>query len=129
MSWFYGKYACGHTGRENITGPEKNRQYIANKKFSGLCPDCWRKQYEEKIINASAGLPELTGTSKQVEWATKIRGKFSLELEQEKEYLKAKVEYKGLKFEEQVQKLFAQSNSVFWIENRREYLVDLLRNA
>jgi len=75
MSWFYGKYACGHTGRENITGPEKNRQYIANKKFSGLCPECWKKQQEEKAAQINVGLPELTGTEKQVSWALHIRAK------------------------------------------------------
>ncbi len=129
MSWFYGKYACGHEGRVNIYGPEKDRKWKAEKEFKKVCPECWKKQYEEKIINASSGLPELTGTPKQVEWATNIRAKMKIELEKNMNYYKGKVEIKGLNFDEQVQKLFAQSNSVFWIENRSEYLVDLLRNA
>jgi len=42
MAWYYGTYACGHEGRENIIGPTKNRQWIADRKFEGLCYECYQ---------------------------------------------------------------------------------------
>lgn len=82
MAWYYGTYACGHEGRENIIGPTKNRQWIADRKFEGLCYECYQAKLEEEreVANKAAeekakemGLPELTGTEKQVAWANTIR--------------------------------------------------------
>ena len=71
MAWYTGTYSCGHDGREQICGPTKNRQWIADSKFMGLCPEC----YQRKLINdrdasnqkaveeaAEMGLPLLQGT-------------------------------------------------------------------
>lgn len=84
MAWYYITYSCGHEGREQIYGPGKNRQWIADKKAEGLCPECYRKSLEEKRekMNRESsewakeqGLPELSGTPKQVAWAETIRKK------------------------------------------------------
>ena len=48
MAWYYGTYSCGHEGRTNIIGPTKNRQYIADRRFSGLCPECYEKEINEE---------------------------------------------------------------------------------
>lgn len=82
MAWYYGTYSCGHEGRTDITGPVKNRQWIADRRFEGLCPECYQKQKEDGRAKASSesadkakeqGLPKLTGTEKQVAWAETLR--------------------------------------------------------
>ena len=82
MAWYYGTYSCGHDGRENIIGPTENRQWIADRKFEGLCPECWEKKKIEDREKANAAaaekakemeLPPLEGTEKQVAWANTLR--------------------------------------------------------
>lgn len=82
MAWYYGTYACGHEGRTNVVGPTKNRQWIADRRFEGLCPECYeaKLQADREAANADAAkkakemeLPELTGTEKQVAWANTLR--------------------------------------------------------
>lgn len=94
MAWYYGKFSCGCEGRVNVIGPMKNRQYIADRKFEGLCPECYQSKLErdkerdntialEKA--AEMGLPELKGTEKQVPWANTLRHRLIQEF-QELEY-------------------------------------------
>ena len=82
MAWYYGTYSCGHEGRENIVGPTKNRQWIADRKFENLCEECYQAKLmaDREAKNAEAlekskefELPELIGTEKQVAWANAIR--------------------------------------------------------
>jgi len=89
MAWYYGTYSCGHDGRVNIIGPTKNRQWIADRKFEGLCPECWEKKKIEDREKANAAaaekaeemeLPQLDGTEKQVAWANTLRQKIINEL-------------------------------------------------
>ncbi|MEG6613779.1 hypothetical protein V6C42_13065 [Pseudoclostridium thermosuccinogenes] len=64
MAWYYGTYACGHEGRVNIIGPHSSRQWIADRKFEGLCPECYQKELEiereaindEFLVDASTGI-------------------------------------------------------------------------
>lgn len=94
MSWYYGTFICGHEGRVNIVGPVKNRQWIADRKFEGLCPECYQKHLEEErekrnLAAAEAAkemeLPELQGTEKQVAWANTLRNAFIERIEKSKE--------------------------------------------
>lgn len=82
MAWYYGTYRCGHEGRVNVIGPGKNRQWKIDRHFENLCPECWETRQAEKRAKASAEaaekakemeLPELSGTEKQVVWATTLR--------------------------------------------------------
>ncbi|AVF28866.1 hypothetical protein [Paenibacillus larvae] len=82
MSWYYGTFSCGHQGRVNICGPTKNRQWIADRRFSGLCEECFAKDLKEKRQKESEKaaelakemeLPELSGTPKQITWANTLR--------------------------------------------------------
>ena len=82
MAWHYGTYNCGHEGRTNIIGKTKDREWKADKHFSGLCPECWevekQRQFDEANAKAAAeaaemDLPELTGTERQVSWANTLR--------------------------------------------------------
>ena len=90
MAWYYGTYSCGCEGRTNVVGPTKNRQWIADKKFEGMCTDCYRRQKEEEKEKANESaekkakemeLPELVGTKKQVTWANTIRVKMLDDIE------------------------------------------------
>lgn len=82
MAWHYGTFICGHEGRVNIVGPIKDRERKAERAFVKLCSDCYEKDRAERIEkeNSNAAqfaremnLPELTGTEKQVVWATSLR--------------------------------------------------------
>lgn len=82
MAWYYGTYSCGHEGRVDIGGPQKDRQRKADWYFSGMCPECAQKkkvEEREKENQAAAersaemDLPELSGTEKQIAWANTIR--------------------------------------------------------
>ena len=80
MGWYYVTYLCGHEGRTNIIGPTKNRQWIADRRFSELCPECKEKEYLAECARANKAaaeaakemeLPELTGSERQVPWQLK----------------------------------------------------------
>jgi len=82
MAWYDGTYSCGHEGCVNIIGPTKNREWIRERKFSELCPECCKKERAAEIerVNSAAKessfemeLPELSGSEKQVNWANTIR--------------------------------------------------------
>ena len=75
-------HTCGHTVTHQLYGPGKDR----DRKLAWLetvsCPDCRRTivEAEREALNGAAaqsnqeaGLPELTGTPKQVAWAESIR--------------------------------------------------------
>lgn len=90
MAWYYGTYSCGHEGRTNIVGPEKNRQQKADWIFSRLCPECHKKEkqaeLERQMIDAEEkskkmDLPALTGTEKQIAWANTLRVKIIEKIE------------------------------------------------
>ena len=75
-------YACGHSGTIQLYGPTSQREKQLEIAALRLCPECYRKKKEAEraAINKEAekkseaeGLPELTGSEKQVAWANTIR--------------------------------------------------------
>jgi hypothetical protein len=149
MAWYYGTYQCKHEGRINIIGPGKERQWKIDREFSGLCPECAKierekqlRQKNEEAAKASAEmeLPELTGSEKQVAWATslrmdvinKITETFSRLRENGKTYLvwnggagkkKASLEFlsDALDFA-----ILSHTDAKFWIDSRRFYEEEFL---
>ena len=82
MAWYYGTFACGHEGRVNIIGPQKDREWKKERAFSHSCYECRQKEREERIqkeneesakLSKEYEFPELTGSEKQVAWANTIR--------------------------------------------------------
>jgi len=76
------KRRCGHDEVHNICGPVKDRGGKAEWLESGLCRRCWLTEQAEarqttSVIAAATskanGLPALSGSTKQVEWAEIIR--------------------------------------------------------
>lgn len=74
--------SCGHTYTTQLFGPGKNREYWLSRLAEEPCEECKeaaRKAAIEKENTESAtwalelGLPELTGSPKQIAWAESIR--------------------------------------------------------
>ncbi|OUO94828.1 hypothetical protein [Cloacibacillus sp. An23] len=80
-------FSCGHEGVVNLFGKSADREdKIRWYEEHALCPACYEKSLKEAREKQQAqlkeraeelGLPELTGTEKQIKWATEIRGNFS----------------------------------------------------
>ena len=95
MAWYNGTFSCGHEGRVNVIGPSKDRQWKIDRKFSGVCEECYEKQLleEREKANKEAAekskemeLPELTGSEKQVAWANTLRQKLIDKFEEFKDF-------------------------------------------
>lgn len=139
MAWYYGTYSCGHDGRENIVGPTKNRQWIADRKFEGLCYECYareeekkrKKAYEEAMAEAKEmGLPELEGTEKQVKWAVTIREKMIAEYIEK--YMPRKETYlknDNVDIEEGMNYILSQTSARYFIDNRDNMLILMIAEA
>jgi hypothetical protein len=75
--------ACGHEETVVLFGKMKDREWRLEKvEPSKLCSECWQKEVERKREEETkkaaeeakeSGLPELTGSEKQVAWAERIR--------------------------------------------------------
>lgn len=63
------EYACGHEERIQLFGKTAERERRISQLEAMKCPEC-------RIAEDSRGLPELTGSVKQVAWAAGIRREF-----------------------------------------------------
>ena len=76
----YVTYSCGHTGEVQLFGTSKDRERkIKWYEEEALCPECYKKQQEErgKALAAEYNLPEITGVSdKQIAFAETLRGRY-----------------------------------------------------
>lgn len=74
-------YTCGHEGIVQLYGKSIDRDRKKTwLEHNALCPDCQKKQREketQKVLASTANLdlPALTGSRKQIEWASGIRAK------------------------------------------------------
>lgn len=72
-------YKCGHVAEVQLFGKMEDREKKIAWYATIDCPEC---QAEAKAEEAkAAGLPELTGSEKQIAWALSIRQKFVDEVE------------------------------------------------
>jgi len=138
MAWFSGVYSCGHHGRTQIYGPIKQREWKAERHFSGLCSECWEKErqrkWQEELKMAetkSAELPQLQGTPKQVAWANKLRLEFIdkinefFSLEHRKENF---FKHHGVSVEEVLEHIIDTHTDATWfIDQRDRSSVSVLR--
>ncbi len=122
MAWHYGTYSCGCEGRVQIYGPHKSREWIAERQFEELCPDCFKKDVEKKNKEAAEEakemeLPELKGSEKQIAWANSIRveaiNKINDLLEQapKKDFIIDTLNY-----------IMTKTNARYFIDNREVFL-------
>lgn len=133
MAWYYGTYSCGHEGRVNIVGPQKDRPWKIEHEFKKLCPDCYQKKLaKERAEKAEMAekeakemeLPELSGSEKQIAWANTLRMDFINFVKDKAESEEAK-KMKGYSDENRDEVLQALDNFVranteakYWIDNR-----------
>lgn len=72
-------YQCGHPREEQIYGTDVRgqRQAEADRRGNRPCPDCRRREANNRAHEAIAGieLPPLTGSDKQINWAESIRAR------------------------------------------------------
>ena len=102
MAWQYPTHTCGHDGdRYQAYGRYDDRDRRKAAIESRPCPDC-RRATAEKVAQ-EAGLPLLTGSAKQIVWASDIR-----------------VRALRLLPIETATKLRAETSSKWWIDNRHE---------
>lgn len=113
-------FSCGHEGRVDLFGKNREREYKLEQFARDICPECAAAQRAKK--EEESGLPELEGSEKQVAWATKIRQNLITEFAgwQKKDY--EAFEFLNNKTKEQVNGLFEaalmQTQATFWINNR-----------
>lgn len=107
-------YKCGHEENVNLNGRQNSQSY-ADWLAAGVCKECYQAQKlaERKAYNEAEGLPELTGTERQVAWADKIRYELHRKI---KNVLNVYYEDEGKS--EFMDWLKGQSEAKFWIDNR-----------
>ena len=72
MSWQYPKHICGHNGeRYQAYGKYDSRDRQLKAIEARPCPDCRKTEAEKKATES--GLPLLTGSPRQISWASDIR--------------------------------------------------------
>lgn len=132
-----GVYSCGHEGSIHLYGKSDYREWRKEKIFSGICPECYKKQLaEERAVEKEAAieeakemqLPELTGTEKQIAWAITIRSNLIKELSTffTNAGEKVRVEDKKLVSIDELSEAFdfileTKTSAKFWIDNRSSY--------
>ena len=105
------------------TSPKQTKEFWCEKCDTefGTCSECYKKEQEEKREKhiAEAGLPQLTGSEKQIAWAEKIRiVKYELAQDHVKNFTS-----KGI---ETYDKLFSVAEAKFWIDNRDKGYKELM---
>lgn len=148
-------FNCGHEGRVDLIGKVKDRE---NKKEwyenHGLCPECYEAEKQRKFDEANAkavaeaaeyGLPELTGTEKQVAWANTLRLNWITEAEKWIAYSESRLERSHFKnhpekaaelkkaiagMKKAIEpRLSSETSARFWIDNRMETVSGFLTQA
>ena len=125
MSKYTITMACGHEEVHNIVGTnvhgerEKKAEWLSTR----LCYECYKKQQAEEAAKATAdaNLPELTGSEKQIAWATDIRAKAAPVIAA----MQARIKEHAKKSPNQtaamqivLDELRAQTSAKWWIDNR-----------
>lgn len=130
MAQYTVTHTCGHNHVHQIYGSNSKGQRDNKIAWlaTTLCPKCYREQQDAKNAaanakaadaNKSAGLPELTGTPKQVAWAESIRAKQIKTLDSLlKPEFKDAAEYavcQGI-----IDAVKAQASAAYWIDNQNK---------
>ena len=120
-------YKCGHAETVQLYGPEKDRERRIEYLRACLCPDCYRAQQTEKATDeaTAAGLPELTGSEKQVNWAVTIRSKVLQKLADFRGNLSNQPQEVLDRFDEIAADVKGHTEARWWID-RRDYTAPAL---
>ncbi len=75
MAKYLVKHICGHTVEHQLFGKLDERYRYLDYLATKVCDDCYRANRDAAadIAKTKRGLPDLTGTPKQIAWANTIR--------------------------------------------------------
>ena len=107
MAKYSVNFSCGHVETKQLFGKCSERERtISYWEQSGICSDCYKAQQDAKRAAVAAAcntLPSLTGSAKQIDWATKIRAdKYAM--------------FKGIRFDY----IKSETSAAWWIDNRND---------
>lgn len=128
MAWEYVSCAdCGAEYRVQMYGRASQRKWRVEN-WDSLCDDCLARRREEAREAAvkeaeEMGLPDLTGTEKQIKWAVTIRDRLVKSIEETMQ--KNPSEYRP----EAYDYLCGITESSFWIDHRDTVAAYLLKSA
>lgn len=120
MAKYTVKFSCGHEGTVNLYGRASDRERKLKWLETQLCWDCQKAEQEKKYKEEAEegkefakemGLPELTGTEKQISWALSIRKRILIEAESYKKYNNFDAFYDWLA---------NHKKAVFWIDHQND---------
>ena len=153
MAKYQIEFSCGHTETRDIIGRVSDRESKAEWMAQGLCSECWeeekKRQFEEQKMKAAEeareyGLPELTGSEKQIAWANTLRQEWIKKIEKHIGQIQNVIDKNREKQPEQVteaEKKFGIMKSVvdniliktidakYWIDNREENPIAIINEA
>jgi hypothetical protein len=104
------EYLCGHNRQVQLYGPTKDRDRKCDWLKTQKCSDCQRSDQlaANQQLTQDLGLPMLTGTEKQIDYATTIRATVYRQIQKQPDQTKPKL----TEFEIW---LWAQSSAKWWI--------------
>ncbi len=124
--------ACGHTEVVTIRGSKERLNLKLGRERTQTCRPCYiesQKAQAEAAAEAE-GLPPLTGTPKQIDWAITLRHKSLAEAEAHLDHLRESGQLKGRVakdvelFEAQKERVLeplkAQPEAAWWIDRRHD---------
>lgn len=137
-------YTCGHQETIQVYGKASEREYTIANKEKQLCYECYKAKMQEdaKKDAAENALPELTGSEKQIIWATTIRAQALPILEHVTNTERAKlarlsgivkmrdgaiIEKNIKNMEEMTEAIKNKTESSWWIDNRNKQGLELMR--
>lgn len=114
-------YKCGHTADIQIFGKYEDREKKVAYYATIDCPECRAREAAAKA--KADGLAELTGSPKQVSWASNIRAEKLADAEQ----LAEKVTRNKDMFDGAINKMKAETTASWWIDRRDDTVMDILK--
>lgn len=110
-------YKCGHTAEVQLYGKEAEREKKIKWYATIDCPECEAREQKEKA--EAKGLPHLTGSEKQIIWATKLRNNALDKLDAQISII-SNEQNKSKMTAFRNQWISKETASTYWIDNRDE---------
>lgn len=129
-------HTCGHESVVRLTRKSSYREWMTERLEGQLCDSCWqaekaRRRAEENsaaaAANAAAGLPELTGSEKQVAWAETIRRQKLDTLESVLREPFDRMDADPVRLDAALNAIRIRPEARWWIDNRDTRIQELLR--
>jgi len=130
-------HSCGHDEVHNLTGKYSDREHRAEWLADSLCSECYQAKIDAERSAAAetarkqaneSGLPELTGSEKQITWAEQIRSEILAGVDDVKAKIETAPDDTQRKMAtDALAQVLAQSESSYWIDNRDLVLINMLK--